>query len=106
MALGSFEQLTLLAILHLGDDAYGPRIVETIEEKSGRIVSRSSLYVTFDRLEAKSLLSSELRDPAPERGGRMRRYVRVTPAGVDALREAKAVFEGMWRGLETELGGA
>ncbi len=100
MTLGDFEQLVLLAILHLGDEAYGPRIVDTIEEKGGRKISRSALYVTFDRLEAKRHLTSSLRHPSEERGGRMRRYVKVAPAGLDALRESRHVLEGMWRGLD------
>ena len=100
MTLGDFEQLVLLAILHLGDEAYGTRIVDTIEEKSGRKISRSALYVTFDRLEAKGRLTSSLRHPSVERGGRMRRYVKVAPAGLEALRESRHVLEGMWRGLD------
>ena len=104
MTLGDFEQLVLLAILHLGDEAYGPRIVDTIEEKGGRKISRSALYVTFDRLEAKGHVTSSLRHPSEERGGRMRRYVKVAPAGLDALRESRQVLEGMWRGLDAVFG--
>ncbi len=104
MTLGDFEQLVLLAILHLGDDAYGRRIVETIEERSGRAISRSALYVTFDRLESKGHLTSTLRHPSEERGGRMRRYVEVAPAGLNALRESRHVLEGMWRGLDAVFG--
>ena len=104
MALGDFEQLVLLAILHLAEDAYGPRIVETIEAKSGRAVSRSALYVTFDRLERKGLLTSALRHSTRERGGRMRRYVSVTPSGLDALVESRAALMGMWAGLDVLLG--
>ncbi len=104
MTLGDFEQLVLLAILHLGDEAYGRRIVETIEERSGRAISRSALYVTFDRLESKGHLTSTLRHPSEERGGRMRRYVEVAPAGLNALRESRHVLEGMWRGLDAVFG--
>ncbi len=104
MTLGDFEQLVLLAILHLGEEAYGSRIVETIEEKSGRTISRSALYVTFDRLESKGHLTSSLRHPTEERGGRMRRYVKVAPAGLEALRESRNVLEGMWRGLDATFG--
>lgn len=103
MALGDFEQLVLLAVLHLDDDAYGVRIVDAIEERTGRTVSRSALYVTFDRLEGKGLLESDLRSGDESRGGRQRRYVVVTNAGLEALRESRAALQGMWRGLEPVL---
>ena len=104
MALGEFEQLVLLAVLHLDDEAYGVPIVDAIETRTGRTISRSSLYVTFERLEAKGLLKSELRPGDDARGGRMRRYVRVTPAGVTALKESRHALLGMWQGLEPLLG--
>lgn len=103
MALGDFEQLVLLAVLHLDDDAYGVRIVDSIEERTGRTVSRSALYVTFDRLEKKGLLESDLRGGDEVRGGRQRRYVAVTKAGVAALRDSRAALLGMWQGLEPVL---
>jgi len=105
MALGEFEQLVLLAVLHLDDDAYGVAIVDAIEARTGRTISRSSLYVTFERLEAKGLLTSELRPGDETRGGRLRRYVRVTPAGLNALKESRHALLGMWQGLEPALGG-
>lgn len=105
MAIGEFGQLILLATLHLGQDAYGVTIAQCIEERTGRAISRSALYVTFDRLEARGLLESELRNPSEERGGQMRRYVKVTPAGLAALRESRALLVGMWRGLEGQLEG-
>ena len=103
MALGDFEQLVLLAVLHLGDEAYGVRIVDAIEERTGRTVSRSALYVTFDRLERKGLLESDLRSGDETRGGKQRRYVAVTKAGLKALRESRAALLGMWYGLESFL---
>lgn len=105
MALGEFEQLVLLAVLHLGDDAYGVAIVDAIEERARRSVSRSSLYVTFDRLEAKGYLASELRTGSKSRGGKLRRYVTVTPDGLAALRESREALLGMWHGLEPMLEG-
>jgi DNA-binding PadR family transcriptional regulator len=103
MALREFEQLVLLAVLHLGDDAYGVAIVDAIEERTGRSVSRSSLYVTFDRLEAKGLLESELRTGDESRGGKLRRYVTVTKDGLAELSESGAALLGMWKGLEPML---
>jgi DNA-binding PadR family transcriptional regulator len=104
MALGEFEQLVLLAALHLGEEAYGVEIVDAIEERSGRTVSRSSLYVTFDRLEAKGYLTSDLRTGDETRGGKLRRYVTVTRAGLAELQESRDALLGMWQGLEPVLG--
>ncbi len=104
MTLGQFEQLVLLAVLHLEHKAYGVEIAAAIEERSGRSVSRSALYVTFDRLEAKGLLESHLQNATPERGGKLRRYVTVTPLGLQQLRESRTALMGMWQGLESILG--
>jgi DNA-binding PadR family transcriptional regulator len=103
MALGEFEQLVLLAVLHLGDEAYGVAVVNVIESRTGRSVSRSSLYITFDRLESKGYVTSELR-PGPEtRGGKMRRYVTVAKPGLEALRQSRISMLRMWRGLKGVL---
>jgi DNA-binding PadR family transcriptional regulator len=98
--LGEFEQLVLLAIAHLRDDAYGVPIVEAIERRTGRAVSRAAVYVTLRRLEDKGLVSSWLGDPTPERGGKARRYVKLESAGARALRDARQTAERMWQGLD------
>ena len=103
--LGAFEQMLLLAAMRLGDDAYGVRIVEEIRARSGRNVTRGSLYVTFDRLEAKGLIASSYRDSSDDRGGRRRRYIIVTEGGRLALREARSDLQGLGEGLEAELDG-
>ena len=79
MALGEFEQMILLAVLHLGDNAYGVSIVDAIEERSGRAVARGSLYITFDRLEAKGYITSKLKS-----GGEARRGKQEQPRGQTA----------------------
>jgi DNA-binding PadR family transcriptional regulator len=99
--LGEFELLTLLAVLHLGQDAYPPAIRAAIEQRAARAVSRGAIYVTLDRLEAKRLLAS-----TPDRsaeGGRLRHIYRVTPRGRQALRRALAAVENMRAGLEPLL---
>ncbi len=68
--LGGFELLVLLAVIRLGDEAYGVPIADAIEESSGREVALGSVYITLDRLEAKGIVSSRLGEPTPERGGR------------------------------------
>ena len=104
-ALGEFEQLVLLAILHLGDDVYGVPIVDEIERRTGRKVAAAAVYVTLRRLEQKGLLSSWMSDPTSARGGKARRCVAVTRAGTTLLRESRQVLDQMWRGLDPSLKG-
>jgi DNA-binding PadR family transcriptional regulator len=104
--LGDFEQLVLLAILQLRGDAYGVPIVDEIERRTGRAVSRAAVYVTLRRLEEKGLVSSWLSESTPERGGKPRRCVRVEPLGLELLRESREAVNRMWRGLGPRLGGA
>jgi DNA-binding PadR family transcriptional regulator len=103
-ALGEFEQIVLLAILHCGRDVYGVPIVEEIERRTSRSVSRAAVYVTLRRLEEKGLISSWMSEPTAERGGKARRCVRVEPMGLEALRESRRLLDGMWRGLDPALG--
>ena len=101
--LGEFEQMLLLAVMHLDEDAYGVRLMQELEERVGRRVSRGSVYVTLDRLEEKGWIESSTSAPRSERGGRPRRVVRVTPAGVDALRKSRQALLTLWDGLEDAL---
>lgn len=100
---GEFEQMVLAASLRLGDDAYGARMIEEIEATTGRRVSGGSLYVTLNRLEDKGLLESRMADPEPGRGGRPKRYVRATAAGIEALRQARQAMLNLWDGIEEQL---
>ena len=101
--LGEFEQMVLLAILHVEGEAYGVPIVDEIERRTGRSVSRPAVYVTLRRLEQKGLLSSRMSEPTPERGGKARRCVKLKPAAVRQLRESRRAMDGMWRGLDPAL---
>jgi DNA-binding PadR family transcriptional regulator len=98
--LGEFEQLVLLAIVHLRGEAYGTPIVGEIERRTGRSVARAAVYVALRRLEEKGFVSSWIGEPTPERGGKGRRYVKLEAEGARALREARHVAERMWRGLD------
>jgi len=100
--LGELEQMVLLAVRRLGDDAYGLGVVDVLEKRVGRAVSRGAVYVTLDRLEEKGLLTSRLGDSVPGRGGRPRRLLAVTPAGVDALADARRAWQNLWEGLAWE----
>ena len=101
--LGEFEQIVLLAILRLGDDAYAIPVREEIEARTGRTVARGALYTALERLETKTCVRSWMSEPLPERGGRSRRYYAVTPAGVSALRAAREALMALWRGVESRL---
>jgi PadR family transcriptional regulator PadR len=102
-ALGEFEQVVLLAVLRLGDEAYAVSIADEILRCTGRTVSRGSIYITLDRLETKGYLKSRLADPTPERGGRAKRYYTLRPRALDALRETRRALVALWHGLESIL---
>jgi len=103
--LGEFEQLILLAILRLGDGAYGVSIRAELAERASRKVAPGAMYTALERLEAKGLLKSRMSDPTPERGGRSKRFVTVTAAGKKALTRGVRSYERMLDGLDL-LGGA
>ena len=98
-ALGEFEQVVLLAILRLGDEAYGVTIRREIAECTEREPAPGALYTTLDRLEEKGLVSSTYGDPTPERGGRAKRYFTVTPAGIRAVARAQRAYQRLLKGL-------
>src|SRR5438552_1919366 len=85
--LGEFEYLLITAAAGLGDKAYGAAIREEIEASTGRKCSIGALYTTIDRLETKGLLKTWMSDATPQRGGRAKRMVRVTPSGLSAAKE-------------------
>ena len=101
--LGDLEELVLLAVLRLGDDAYGARIREELDEHAGRTVSISTVYVTLMRLEEKGLSRSWMGEPTGERGGKAKRHFAVRPEGVAALEATRAVRERMWDGVPTAI---
>lgn len=102
-AFAPFEHIVLLAILRSGGDAYGPPVMAEIARVTGRRPSSGAFYVTLDRLEQKGLLRSTFREPTAERGGRPRRYLAVTAAGLRTLRASRRTLLGLWRGLEPLL---
>lgn len=102
--LGEFEQMVLLAILQLDEEAYAIDIRRVLGESAGRSVTRGALYRTLDRLETKGMLAWESREPTAERGGHSRRRFRVTPAGVELLRSSRSALLRLWSGLDAVLG--
>ena len=104
--LGDIEHLVLLAILRLGKEAYGIPILDEVCARSGRDVSRATVYVALKRLEQKGLVASKLGDSTPERGGRAKRFFKLKPNGLKALRESREMFLSLWRDYETILDNA
>lgn len=98
-SLGEFEQIVLLAILRLGENAYGVTIRAEIAACTKREPASGALYTTLDRLEDKGLVQSRLGDPTPQRGGRAKRFMSVTKKGRAALVDAQSSYQSLLRGL-------
>lgn len=105
-SLGDFEQLVLLAILRLGDDAYAPGIRVAIESAAARRVTRGALYSTLERLETKGYLEWRPDPTAVARGGVPRRQFGLTAPGLKALKRSVAAVTALTQGLERTLGSA
>lgn len=103
MNIGELEEKVLLAIEHLGKDAYGVPIRAALAT-AGRPLSVGALYVTLDRLETKGLVIGRTGEATPQRGGKAKRYFRLSGAGIEALSEAEAMRARL-RGLKL-VGGA
>jgi DNA-binding PadR family transcriptional regulator len=103
--LGEFEQLILLAILRLDDEAYGMRVRQEIG-MAGRSASLGAVYITLERLEEKGYVSSRVGDPTPERGGRAKKYFQVEGTGLIALRHSVKTTTKLCNGLGQLLRGA
>lgn len=94
--IGEFEELVLLTIAALDEDAYGVAIKEEIEKRTDRSISIGALHSTITRLEEKGLIKSWLGDPTQERGGRRKRYFQLTNLGKSSLREMKSLRDELW----------
>jgi PadR family transcriptional regulator, regulatory protein PadR len=97
--LGNFELIVMLVLIRLGENAYGVPIAHEIESKTGREVSLGGIYATLERLETKGLVSSELGEPTPERGGRAKRYFHVTSKGLREVRQTQRALKRLWQDL-------
>ena len=98
-SLGEFEQVVLLSILRLGEEAHGVSIRAEIAACTGREPAAGALYTTFDRLQQKGLVTSRLGDPTPQRGGRAKRFLTVTSAGIQAVAQAQRSYQRLLQGL-------
>lgn len=94
--LTDFELMILLAILRLRDEVYAVPIAHEIESTAGRRVLLPAVYAALERLEGRGLLASALGQPTPERGGRAKRYFRVTASGLRAVKETRRALVALW----------
>ena len=97
--LGEFEHIVMLALVRLAEGAYGVPVRQEIERRTGREVSIGAVYATLDRLEKKGLAESFRGEPTPERGGRSKRFFRVTAEGVKAVSRTHRALASMTEGL-------
>ncbi|MGD8331979.1 MAG: helix-turn-helix transcriptional regulator [Acidobacteriota bacterium] len=102
-ALGQFEELVLLAILHLGDGTYGVPIIEEIAARTDREVAPAAVYIALQRLEKKGLVSTRLEAPGEGPPGKPRRLVSLQPEAIEMLRASHRTMTSMWAGLEPIL---
>ena len=101
--LGAFEQAVLLALLRLGDEAYGRAIMKEVQERLERDVAAGAVHATLERLQRKALITSRLGSGTPVRAGRARRYYRIQPAGIRALNDAREAVDALWHGIKWPL---
>jgi DNA-binding PadR family transcriptional regulator len=97
--LGEFEQLVLLALMRLGNGAYGMEMRREIESRTGRDVSIAAVYKTLGRLEEKGFVRHRMGEPTAERGGRAKKHYELRPAGLAALESTRVALSQMWEGL-------
>ena len=98
-SLGEFELMVLLALIRLEDEAYGVPIAREIEQCAGREAALGSVYAALERLESKGLVSSRLGDPTAERGGRAKRFFKVTDLGLREARATQRALTSLWSGI-------
>lgn len=99
MSLGALQQMVMLAVIRLGPDAYGPAVQSELARVANRRLAVPTVYNTLVRLEDQGLVASARAPAAGDRGGRARRVFRLTPAGWDALSEARVSMERLWEGV-------
>lgn len=102
-AVADIEQVVMLALLRLQDDAYGISVRDAIEARIGRAVALSSVYAALERLETKGLVRSWMGEPTALRGGRRKKHFALQPRGRAALARAHHDYQSLVEGLETIL---
>jgi PadR family transcriptional regulator PadR len=102
-SLREFELVVLLAVMGLGDEAYPLSVRDAIAARTSRTASRAAVFITLERLEDKGFVASRFGDPTPVRGGRAKRFFRVTPRGLAAVRQSIDDVQSMAAGLQRVL---
>ena len=97
--LTDFEIMILLAIMRVGDDAYGVTIAREIEQTAGRRVQLPAVYVALDRLEKQGLVRSWVGEATPQRGGRAKKHFALTRAGVGSVQDTRDALTALWSQL-------
>ena len=97
--LTDFELMLLLAVLRVGEDAYGVPIARELEETGGRSATLAAVYLALERMRQRGLVSSRKGEPTPQRGGRAKKLFRITPAGLRAVRRSQRAFVSLWKGI-------
>jgi PadR family transcriptional regulator PadR len=97
--VGQLELMVLLAVMRLGDEAYGVPIARAIETSRGREVALGRIYFALGQLEKRQLIASSMGPPTSERGGRAKRYFTITAEGLQSVRAARRTLTTLWRGL-------
>lgn len=100
--LGEFEQLVLLALLHLKEDAYGVTVRREIQSRTDRSVAIGAVYACLERLERKGYVESTVSEPQPIPGGRSRKYFKFTRSGAEALQHSREMMQRMTEGLAVD----
>jgi len=101
--VGEFEHFVLLALIRLGNGAYGASILKEIRDRTGRDLSEGTVYMTLGRLEKKKMIASYVGLPSAHRGGRRRRHYLIDKEGERALGRAYRAFRAMSEGIESAL---
>ena len=99
-ALGEFEQIVLLAVLRLGENAYGVPIRQEILECTDRMPTPGALYTVLERLQGKGMVTSRMGEATAERGGKPKRYFEVTKDGIAAVTRAQRAYQKLLKGLK------
>jgi DNA-binding PadR family transcriptional regulator len=103
--ISNFELMVMLALVRLGDEAYGVPISEEIEAHSGHDVAVGSVYAALERLQGRGLVTSRMGEPTAARGGRAKRYFKITGKGAKVVQDTQRTLTRLWNGLPRLLGG-
>lgn len=97
------DEILMLAILRLKNNAYGVSIIKEVKKRTGKKLTFGSLWVSLDILHKRGFVKKSMADPTPQRGGRSKIYYSLSPKGIRALEEAREFQKTLWEGLSAQL---